>query len=103
MGYTEENLWYILDLLNYRYELMREYREGKRDRRFTYEVNQQHLAEMEAEQVRLYQENFVPLARYFGYEYLPFPAIPRWQRARDGNVLWLMSIFNLEDFDFDDY
>jgi len=27
MGYTEENLWYILDLLNYRYELMREYRE----------------------------------------------------------------------------
>lgn len=85
---SPEILDYLVDLINYKTKIIREYREGKRDKRNTPMQNQERLQENQAERDDIYYNDLCVAARQLGYEWLPFPAVPHWQ-APDGRVLWL--------------
>jgi len=78
-----EKLDYLVDFLNYQGRLIEEYQSGIRDRRFTPIQNAERLQELITERDNLYHKELCLFARRCGYEYLPFPAVPHWQRADD--------------------
>jgi hypothetical protein len=82
-------LSFLVETLNYQARIIDEYRKGKRDKRFTSAQNAERLQGLVGQWDALYQHEFCPLARACGYEYLPLPAVPHWQRASNDSGLWL--------------